>query len=280
MDLTCGSPEVVVGVIDGPVALDHPDLSEARVRELPGRSGACAKPGSTACLHGTFVAGILFARRAAVAPAICPGCTLMPCPIFSENAATRDLPSAQPQELAQAILACIDASARVLNVSAAIAQPSSRDERLLVEVLEHAARRGVIVVAAAGNQGTLGSTVITRHPWVIPVIASDGRGRPTALSNLGSSIGRHGLSAPGDQITSLGAQREPLTLGGTSAAVPFVTGAVGLLWSLFPDASAAAVKLAVTGAPGRRNTVVPPSLDAWAAYQVLAKIPSRVARAR
>jgi hypothetical protein len=28
--------------------------------------------------------------------------------------------------------------------------------------------RGVIVVADAGNQGVVGSSVITRHPWVIP----------------------------------------------------------------------------------------------------------------
>ena len=31
-------------------------------------------------------------------------------------------------------------------------------------------KRGAIVVAAAGNQGgMLGSSAVTRHPWVIPV---------------------------------------------------------------------------------------------------------------
>jgi hypothetical protein len=61
-------------------------------------------------------------------------------------------------------------------------------------------------VAAAGNQGTLGSTAITRHLWVIPVVAYDLQGRPMDQSNLGSSIGRRGLGAPGDRITSLGAE--------------------------------------------------------------------------
>ena len=92
----------------------------------------------------------------------------------------------------------------------------------------------MIVVAAAGNQGALGSSAITRHPWVIPVVACDDRGRPTNESNLGGSIGRRGLSALGAGVTSLAAEGEPLTLGGTSVAAPFVTGAIALLWSDFP----------------------------------------------
>ena len=124
------------------------------------------------------------------------------------------------------------------------------------------------MVAAAGNQGTLGSSAITRHPWVIPVVACDLRGRPMNDSNLGGSIGRRGLRAPGDGITSLGAEGQPLTLGGTSVAAPFVTGATALLWSEFPSATAAQIKLAVTQASTpRRASVVPPLLDAAAAYQ-------------
>jgi hypothetical protein len=49
--------------------------------------------------------------------------------------------------------------------------------------------RGVLFVAAAGNQGALGSSVITRHPWLIPVVACDRSGRVMAVSNLGASIG-------------------------------------------------------------------------------------------
>jgi subtilisin family serine protease len=157
-----------------------------------------------------------------------------------------EMPSAVPEELAQAILDCLDEKARVLNVSAAIAQPVTKSERALEEALGQAARSGVIVIAAAGNQGTLGSTAITRHSWVIPVVAYDQQGKPMNHSNLGHSIGRRGLGAPGDGITSLGAEGKPLTLGGTSAAAPFVTGTVALLWSEFPNASAAEIKLAVT----------------------------------
>ena len=157
-----------------------------------------------------------------------------------------------------------------INLSLALARPTLESERELEQALDHAAKRGVIIVAAAGNQGTVGSTAITRHPVVIPVVACDLRGRPINGTNLGSSIGRRGLSAPGEGITSLGAMGKSLTLGGTSVATPFVTGAIALLWSAFPMATAAQVKFAITQsyAP-RRATVAPPLLNAWAAYQFM-----------
>jgi subtilisin family serine protease len=105
---------------------------------------------------------------------------------------------------------------------------------------------------------------------VIPVAACDLRGKPLHQSNLGHSIGRRGLLAPGERITSLGSEGEPLTLGGTSAAAPFVTGAVVLLWSLFPAASGAEIRVAFMHAHAReRATITPPLLNAWATYQAL-----------
>jgi subtilisin family serine protease len=272
MERATGSPGVKIGLIDGPVVTQHPGLTGERLREIPTENGAtCTQANSTACLHGTFVAGILSAKRNSPAPAICPDCTLLIRPIFAETTWGRDhMPSATPQELAAAIIDCIDAGARVINLSLALAQPSIKGEQALEEALNQAIRRGVIVVAAAGNQGTLGSSAITRHPWVIPVVGCDLRGRPMNESNLGASIGRRGLSAPGDSVTSLGAEGQPLTLSGTSVAAPFVTGAIVLLWSEFPAASAAQIKLAVTQAVApRRASVVPPLLDAMAAFQVL-----------
>ena len=272
MERTSGRAEIMVGLIDGPVVVNHPDLVSENIREVPGKlSGACAQASNAACMHGTFVAGILCARRTSPAPAICPNCTLLVRPIFPETVSGNgQVPSATPEELALAIVECIEAGSRVLNLSAALAQPSSKGERKLEDALDYAAKRGVIAVAAAGNQGTLGSSAITRHPWVIPVAACDLRGRPVSQSNLGSSIGRRGLRAPGEEITSLGTDSKPLTFGGTSAATPFVTGAIALLWSEFPAATAAEIRFAVTQAYAqRRTTVVPPLLDAWAAYQLM-----------
>lgn len=271
MEMTSGRPEVTVGLIDGPVAIKHPDLASENIREVPGTmAGFCASASSIACLHGTFIAGILAARRESLAPAICPKCTLLVRPIFAEFKSNGgQMPSATPEELAQAILEMIDAEAQVINLSAALVNPSPKGERALQEALDHAARRGVILVAAAGNQASVGSTCITRHPWVVPVAASDLLGRPLDYTNLGHSIGRRGLRAPGDHITSLGSVGKSQTYSGTSAAAPFVTGTIALLLSVFPNAAAAEVKLVVSQPHVRRTTLVPPLLDALGAYQIL-----------
>jgi len=269
----------MVGLIDGPVAIDHPDLARGNIREVQdGAPGACARAESAACLHGTFVAGMLSAKPGTSAPAICPGCTLLVRPVFAEAApGDAEMPSAEPEELAAAILACIEAGARILNLSLALMQTSAAARIALMQVLDHASRQGVIIVAAAGNQGTIGSTAITGHPWVIPVTACDLSGKPLDQSNLGRSIGRHGLRAPGQQITSLGSEGEPLTLSGTSAATPFVTGAIALVWSQFPAASGAELRLAVMqhSHERARTNVTPPLLNAWAVYQVLLAARSR-----
>jgi subtilisin family serine protease len=290
MNRTAGSADVAIGLIDGPVALDHPALTRGRVREVrrdhhlhlqsqadvdapEGEHDGAAKTGGrpAACLHGTFVAGILCALRGSAAPAICPDCTLLVRPIFTGvTDPVPDIPTALPAELADAIRECVDEGARVLNISAALAPPFLNSDAALEHALTYAARRGVIVIAAAGNARALAGTALTRHPCVIPVVSFDLRGLPMDYSNLGHSIGRRGLGAPGDRITSLGGDGKPLTLGGTSAAAPFVTGAIALLWSEFPRATAGEVKHVVTQAYVRRRpSIVPPLLDAWAAHQAL-----------
>jgi hypothetical protein len=43
--------------------MNYPELTNQHVREIPGNgSAACTQFSSTACLHGTFVTGILSAE--------------------------------------------------------------------------------------------------------------------------------------------------------------------------------------------------------------------------
>jgi subtilisin family serine protease len=273
MALTAGAPSVVVALIDGPVALRHPDLAANRIRlAAPAETTGWSAPGSPACGHGTLVAGMLSARRDSPHPGICPGCTLLVRPIFTDAApAQRDgsLPNATPDQLATALREVVAAGARVINLSVGLTEPGLGDDRALVGALQEVMQRGVIVVAAAGNDGRMGGTSITRLPWVIPVVACKLSGAVLAPSNLGASIGRYGISAPGDAIVSLAATGGHAPFSGTSAAVPFVSGTAALLWSLFPRASAAELRLALTGLPIGRRSVVPPLLDARAALSAL-----------
>src|SRR6266700_5906888 len=124
MERTSGQPEIVVGLLDGPVATNHPDLESEHIREIPGGiRGACTQTKSVACMHGTFAAGILCAKRGSDAPAICPNCTLLVRPIFGETTSENgQIPSATPEELAAAIIDSVKAGAHVLNLSLALVQ--------------------------------------------------------------------------------------------------------------------------------------------------------------
>ncbi|MFB7369838.1 S8 family serine peptidase [Streptomyces sp. NPDC056222] len=266
---TSGRSSVVVGLIDGRVALDHPAFAGRPVRELrpPAGAGAC-RGADVCCAHGTAVAGII-----AGSGGVCPGCTLLSRPLFADRPTDGGpatcLSGVRTGELAEAITETVDAGAHVLNLSMAQPAPSGVRDHALEAALDHAADRGVIVVVSAGNQGRVGSSVLTDHPWVIPVTAYDRAGHPMPQSNRGVSIGRHGVGAPGDRIPGLGLDGRLLVLSGTSAAAPFVTGTVALLRSAFPEAGPAAVRYAVTHGPGRRRSVTPPLLDAWAACTAL-----------
>jgi subtilisin family serine protease len=269
MKRTAGNRRIVVALVDGPVDMSNANLAIEAFREMamkpPMEGSGCSYPQGVSCRHGTFVAGILAAKRGSNAPAICPECTFLMRPIFLEQSAPQATPSATCDELAAAIREMVDAGANVVNLSCELARGTST--RLLKDTLDYAAARGAICVAAAGNSGLLGGSAITGHYWVIPVAACNSGGRPTEGSNLGHSVGLRGLLAPGEAIRSLGPEVENLPMDGTSSAAPFVAGTAALLWSEFPEASATEIRQALAQSGGaRRNSVVPPLLDAWSAY--------------
>jgi len=44
MEQATGRPEVAIGLIDGPVAIQHPELATENIREVPGKyAGTCAR---------------------------------------------------------------------------------------------------------------------------------------------------------------------------------------------------------------------------------------------
>ena len=173
MGRTSGAPLIRIGLVDGPVAIGLQDLAGEHLKELPGPKGAsCANADSLSCLHGTFVAGILAGKRGSLAPAICPNCTFLVRPIFAERLSGREqMPSATPEELAEAINDCIAAGARVINLSLGLAQPSTIEERNLEDALDRAAE-------ARRDRGGGGGQ--SRHPWKFrhhpPPMGHPGRG--------------------------------------------------------------------------------------------------------
>ncbi len=159
---------------------------------------------------------------------------------------------------------------RVLNLSYGLdsAQPSTTDP--LAHAVENAWRAGIVVVAAAGNDGEQGATRLTMpavDPYVIAVGSSDHRGtdKPEtvtvgAWTNDGTTARRPDLLAPGKSIVSL---RVPGSLAavehpegvvpgddtgrmfrgtGTSQSAAVVSGAAALLLQRNPELTPDQVK--------------------------------------
>ena len=271
MARTSGHPDIAIALVDGPVLTSHPDLAADNIREIAGAGAACAGAESLACQHGTFVAGILSARRGGAAPAICPDCVLLVRPIFFDSDRRGTWSRARRPRRSPAPSCRRRRRRPSRECQRGARRDAERPRRARARTGAGSRRhRGVIVVAAAGNQGVVGGTALTQHRAVIAVSACGRSGSPLSGSNLGRSIGQRGLRAPGEDITSLGTDTHTVSSGGTSVAAPFVTGALALAWSQCPRATAGQVRLAVALAHSpRRRTVVPALLNACAIHAAL-----------
>jgi hypothetical protein len=181
-------------------------------------------------------------------------------PVFTEDGA----PSS-PGVLADGIIECVAAGARIIHISTTFTGALPAGAAALAGALDHAARQGVIVVAAAGHQARGGGSPLTSHPWVVPVTSCDEAGRTLPGSNLTASTGRHGLRAPATGVPGLAVGSGTGLLTGPGAAAALVTGAIALAWSADPQVGAAHLRAAVTR-HRRRTGVVPPLLNAVAIY--------------
>src|SRR5713101_2124707 len=76
MERTSGKSEIMVGLLDGPVATNHPDLEREHIREIPGSiGGACTQTKSAACMEPLWQ--VFCARRGVLMPL--PSVPTAPC---------------------------------------------------------------------------------------------------------------------------------------------------------------------------------------------------------
>jgi subtilisin family serine protease len=265
-----GSGTMRIGLIDGPVESGHPALAGARIETREGGGVShCAVADAYACQHGTFIAGVLVGQPRGGVHGLRPNATLVSRPVFSDHVARGGVPEARADAVADAIVDAVDAGARVINLSVGVVVPASAQRSALADACDHAFRRGVLVIAAAGNQGRIGPLPLVEHPWVIPVAAAlPGSGRLDPASNIGPSIARRGVRAP-SQTKSAVPPDKIVTMRGTSVAAAFVTATAALLLELAPHRSAADVRNAILVNAARNRTITPPLLDVPASLAML-----------
>jgi cyanobactin maturation PatA/PatG family protease len=227
---TRGDSRVCVAILDGPVDRSHPSLRGANLQQLDGPAPGQSDDGP-ACRHGTHVASILFGQDDGPVRGIAPGCRGVVVPIF-ESLDGEAFRSCSQLDLARALTQAVLAGAHIINVSGGQFSPSGMAHPLLADVVRDCARRGVLIVAAAGNEGCECLHVPAALESVLAVGAMDGRGEPLGFSNWGDPYRTQGIVAPGEQIPGARAGGGVVWASGTSYATALVSGLAALLCSL------------------------------------------------
>lgn len=130
----------------------------------------------------------------------------------------------------QGIEWAINHKINIINMSFVSAQYSE----MLHKAIQRATSAGIIIVAAAGNNGSGEDTVQypARYPEVIAVGAIESSHHRTDFSATGDELD---ILAPGFGVMSTTMNSEYGVSSGTSNAAAHVTGAVALLWSHHPS---------------------------------------------
>lgn len=235
---------VRVGVIDTGVEI-VPDLDN----KVVGAFGPSGGPEDSRDVdgHGTFVAGQIAALKnnnTAIAG------------ITESNIYSYRIYDKGPNglvgttyEMTQAIIQATNwQRTDVINISSSARSADGGCLPSLQLALYYAEQNKTVVVAAAGNNGTLLSMVMPANcRGVIPVVAVDQTGGRPYWSNFRASSAEYAMAAPGDRIYGLdsdgGLAFSKITImSGTSMAAPHVTSGVALLKSVSPEVSAQTVR--------------------------------------
>jgi subtilisin family serine protease len=265
-DVTTGSPDVVVAVVDTGVDAGHPDLAPnlragydfADEDDVPQDVDG----------HGTHVAGTIAARGndGVGVTGVAWSTSMLPLRVLGADGRTT------ASEVVAAYLRAGREGARVINASLG-GTDFSHAERDALQSLPQ-----TLVVAAAGNDGadndSTGSFPCNYDlPNIVCVAATGSDGALAGFSNRGATT--VDLGAPGAGIGSTFLDGRYVSMDGTSMAAPHVSGVAALLWAMEPGASVARVRSALLGstvpAPSLQGvTVTGGGLNAEAAVKALA----------
>lgn len=174
---------------------------------------------------------VIFGQHDSPVVGIAPNCRGVLVPIFESVDETSFRPCSQ-LDLARALTAAVLAGAHVINVSGGQFSPTGTAHPLLSAVIQRCAEQGILVVAAAGNEGCECLQIPAALDTVLAVGAMDGLGEPLEFSNWGSRYRTQGILAPGEDITGAIPGGGLAWASGTSYAAAVVSGVAALLLSL------------------------------------------------
>lgn len=269
---TTGNRQIIVGVIDSGLLINHPDLKDnvyINPHEIPDNGidddgngyiddwcgwdfvhapemadvalGDYLDPDNDVNdenYHGTHVSGIIGARgnNGIGISGVCWDISILPLRAgFRTSTGDGYL---QDDDAAAAIIYAADNGAHVVNMSWGDPNYSA----IIADACEYAYDRGVTLVASAGN--TPGP--ILSYPAKLSTVISVGSVNSAKILSGFSSYGHDlDLVAPGELILSTykdSGSDMYMEMSGTSMSAPYVTGSIALLLSLVPGLSPAEVR--------------------------------------
>ncbi|MDM7854375.1 S8 family serine peptidase [Cellulomonas alba] len=257
---------VTVGVVDGPLDPDAPDLRGADVTvhepsfcatTAGGTTWAPATSASPAAQHGTGMASLVVGTGAAAdgggVRGVAPDARVIAYAVLTRPDAGSAVSAQCPPFAGEtrgwlegAVDQAIADGVGVLSVSLteSAAEPA---------VIARALHAGIVVVAAGAHDGGTAQQPPASLGGVLAVesIGRDGRPAPDAV------IDAHTVLAPGEDVLQPAPDLTSTTLeSGSSTATAFVAGALALVRSAYPQATASQVLQAVARTSDRAGSAV------------------------
>jgi len=225
-DISTGDANVIVAVTDDAFRMDHVDLVNKYVspHDAVTQSSNPAPCGSNNGNHGTHVAGTVGAHTNNGTGVASIGFNVRVMPIKIGNC------NNQLTHGFEGILYAANNGAHVVNMSWGGGGFSNYGQN----VCNYAWNQGTILVAAAGNNNA--STVFYPAGYnnVIAVASTTPTDARSSFSQYGTWIN---IAAPGSNIRSTYATSLYSSISGTSMASPHVSGLLGLMRSVAPNAT-------------------------------------------
>ncbi|QKV74197.1 S8 family serine peptidase [Amycolatopsis sp. Hca4] len=224
-----------IAVLDSGCQADHPDLA-GQVLTGTGFVGVAGDTGQSdrsQDSHGTSIAAIIAGsgknNGGTGVIGLAPDARILPVRVTVDG-------ETQPVSLAEGIIYAVDHGVRIITISASTSVP----EPNLRSAVDHAIKRGVLVIAATGNSGRDGNppSYPAYFPGVVAVTGVDSNNNFWAESQSGPQAT---LAAPATDIMSANNHGGYLRGDGTSYAAPYVAAAAALVWSKWPDLPAGRV---------------------------------------
>lgn len=239
---------ITVAVLDTGIDAEHPDLAGS-VLEGKDMVGFGARRGDRPwARHGTAMAGIIAGHGHGAGGrdgvlGIAPEAKILPVRVILEDGdpARKKARNTRGNALAEGIRWAADHGADVINLSLGDDSKSAHPEPAEDAAVQYALKKGVAVVASAGNGGERGDHISypAAYPGVIAATAVDENG---ARASFSTRRWYATVAAPGDDIVIADPDRKYYEGWGTSAASAFVSGAVALIRAAYPGLQPAQIK--------------------------------------